>query len=403
MKTIKRNMKSLHFFVPISRVDDEQRIVEGYAFVNEVVPGEGGIRLTRAAMEAATANYVENGTVRSMHQPLAAGKPLDVTWDEKGAYLRAKIVDDQEWRKVQEGVYKGFSVGVNPHVMRGKDVTSCEWWDASLVDRGKDRDALFNVWRAEGVDANPETEREVIIERVSFAEYLEACAPSALRDMALDYLWNSLWDIQYSGMTAEEKEAAVRETCAEFTEFMVGAVATGSLPNIVDAEGDGEVGERSQGVPEITRALIEAEAAKTDEVLIARARLSEAEKALAELPATLERLQTAETTISTLTSERDTSLADLERVQGSERAALERVRALEQIPRREAPVRGPYDAVERKFGGGALPDADAQKAQLLRAELKELDDLPATSNKSLTDQRMTRISTIKRELRNIGA
>jgi len=162
-------VKPFQLFFPITRRDEDERIVEGYAYVNEVVPGEGGIRLRREAMEAATPEYLRAGTVRAMHQPIAAGKPLEVTWDAKGAYLRAKIVDDNEWEKVKEGVYKGFSVSVNGLTMRGRDVETCEWWDSSLVDRGKDRDALFSVWRAPGFTPVEEVEVEVLAEAPEIA------------------------------------------------------------------------------------------------------------------------------------------------------------------------------------------------------------------------------------------
>lgn len=167
---MKKLMKPIHLFVPITRIDDDERIVEGYAFVNEVVEGEGGIRLKRSAMEAATPDYLKNGTVRAMHQPIAAGKPMEVHWDEKGAMVRSKIVDDQEWRKVKEGVYKGYSIGVKATVMRGKDVEVCSWWDSSLVDIGKDKDALFSVWRSE--DPEEESEVEVLDEERSDAPAL---------------------------------------------------------------------------------------------------------------------------------------------------------------------------------------------------------------------------------------
>ncbi|HMW87559.1 MAG TPA: hypothetical protein PKD65_16160, partial [Nitrospira sp.] len=53
------------------------------------------------------------GNVRAMHRDVAAGKvihfePRDET---KSIYVGAKIVDDNEWKKVLEGVYTGFSVG----------------------------------------------------------------------------------------------------------------------------------------------------------------------------------------------------------------------------------------------------------------------------------------------------
>lgn len=157
MPTIK--MKPFRIFGEISRVDEDQRIVEGYAYVNETVRGEGGVKLKRSAMEAATGGYIANGTSREMHQPSAVGKPLDVAWDAKGAYLRVKVVDDQAWKKVQEGVYKMFSVGVRPVVMRGKDCTTCEWWDTSLVDIGKDKDTAFSAFR--GADINEDEDIEV--------------------------------------------------------------------------------------------------------------------------------------------------------------------------------------------------------------------------------------------------
>lgn len=159
-----KKLKPFHLFAPISRVNDEERIVEGHAFVNEVVEGEGGIRLLRTTMEAATPDYMRWGAVREMHQPSAVGTALGVEWDATGAYFRAKVVDDAAWAKVKAGVYKGFSVGVLPRVMRGNQVTAACWAETSLVDRPKDPDAAFSVFRAEGVTAEetaPDAEVEV--------------------------------------------------------------------------------------------------------------------------------------------------------------------------------------------------------------------------------------------------
>lgn len=153
-------MKTIYETFPISRIDEESREVEGYAFVNEIVPGEGGVRLKRSAMEAATADYLANGTSREMHQPSAVGKPMSVEWDKTGAKVRVKVVDDKAWEKVKAGVYKMFSVGVIPKVMRGKDVETANWWDTSLVDVGKDKDAKVSVWRGEGLDGEIEHEVE---------------------------------------------------------------------------------------------------------------------------------------------------------------------------------------------------------------------------------------------------
>jgi hypothetical protein len=53
------------------------------------------------------------GALRAMHGRVAAGKITDISFDDAGKRIlvAAKIVDDEEWRKVEEGVYTGFSQG----------------------------------------------------------------------------------------------------------------------------------------------------------------------------------------------------------------------------------------------------------------------------------------------------
>ena len=104
------------------------------------------------------------GAIRAMHQPVAAGKAEAVTWDERGCFLRAQITDDAEWAKCENGTYKGFSVGVNPVVMRGNKTETVKWIENSLVDRPFDEDASFVIARAEGIgDDAMNTDVEVTI------------------------------------------------------------------------------------------------------------------------------------------------------------------------------------------------------------------------------------------------
>ena len=49
--------------------------------------------------------------IREMHQLSAVGVAKEAAVDDKGLYLGAKIVDDQAWQKITEGVYKGYSIG----------------------------------------------------------------------------------------------------------------------------------------------------------------------------------------------------------------------------------------------------------------------------------------------------
>ena len=156
-----QKMKPFRVYFPIERVDEKERIAEGYAFVNEVVEGEGGVRLRRTAMQKATEGYMKWGAVREMHEAKAAGTALQVKWDDKGALLRAKIVDDDAWKKVQAGVYKGFSVGVRAKQMRGLNVEQADWIETSLVDRPADPDAVISLVRAT-TDTGGEADVEIL-------------------------------------------------------------------------------------------------------------------------------------------------------------------------------------------------------------------------------------------------
>ena len=165
MKLIKRKkMDLVRVFVPIERVDEEKREVTGYAFVNEVVEGEGGVRLKRSSMQAATPDYTEWGCIREMHGDNAAGTAVSVVWDKKGALLTAKIVDDGAWKKCVERVYKGFSVGVRAVEMRGLNVEKARWVETSLVDRPADPDAKISLVRADVSDDGGKQDVDIIEE-----------------------------------------------------------------------------------------------------------------------------------------------------------------------------------------------------------------------------------------------
>lgn len=146
-------MKPIYEFAQILRVDKEKREVEGYAFTKEKV-GDG-FRLKRTTVEKSTPDYLKFGTgpIRAMHQPVAAGQCLWVKWDKTGALIRAKITDDAEWKKVEDGTYKGFSIGFIPQVMRGESVEEGIWAETSLADRPWDDGCAFtNIFRAQGYE-----------------------------------------------------------------------------------------------------------------------------------------------------------------------------------------------------------------------------------------------------------
>jgi hypothetical protein len=184
MSIVKR--KPIHVYIPFERVEktEDGCIVEGYAFVNEVVRGEGGIAIKRSAMEAATPDYMRFANVREMHGRNAAGVVQEHQWDDRGCFLRTKVVDPVAAVKCEEGVYKGYSIGIQPLVMRGKDVEKLDWIETSLVDRPKDPDAVFTAYRAdelseEGADCEVADEAPAAEDRVDEPATEAAAEPPA--------------------------------------------------------------------------------------------------------------------------------------------------------------------------------------------------------------------------------
>ena len=153
-------MSALDLFLPLAKVDLDRRLVTGVATAE--TPDRSGEIFDYASSkpyfekwsaEAAAASGGKSlGAVRAMHGSVAAGKLTDIAFDDdaKRVTVCAKIVDDDEWRKVQEGVYTGFSQG-GRYVKRWADPDSgltrytAEPHEISLVDLPCVPDATFDV------------------------------------------------------------------------------------------------------------------------------------------------------------------------------------------------------------------------------------------------------------------
>jgi predicted transcriptional regulator/phage head maturation protease len=146
--------KPLHFYGEISRVDEEARMVWGYASTTALA--EDGQTITIGALEDALDEYMRFANIREMHQQVAVGVAREASVDEKGMYLGAHVVDDAAWMKVKTGVYKGFSIKgpvTKRDPVQRSSVTGLKIYEISLVDRPSDPDAVFDVWRS--ADADP--------------------------------------------------------------------------------------------------------------------------------------------------------------------------------------------------------------------------------------------------------
>ena len=102
--------KDIRFYVDIARIDEEKRMVYGYGTRGDIKDSYGTI-IDMDSVKKCLPDYMKFPTIREMHQLSAVGRSDDVTADDKGVYIGAKIVDDQAWEKVKEKVYRGFSIG----------------------------------------------------------------------------------------------------------------------------------------------------------------------------------------------------------------------------------------------------------------------------------------------------
>jgi len=114
-------MSELELFIPITKVDARQRLVYGIATA-ECEDRTGEICdyvSTKPLYEKWSADIAQSsggksrGNLRAMHGSVAAGKITALAFndDAKQIEICAKVVDDAEWRKVEEGVYTTFSQG----------------------------------------------------------------------------------------------------------------------------------------------------------------------------------------------------------------------------------------------------------------------------------------------------
>jgi hypothetical protein len=113
--------RTLKLFVPLFKADASRREVHGVAAVEEI-DHTGEIFDYKTSKPHfvkwsqrlyATTGGKSFGNLRGMHDKIAAGKLTQIDFDDtaKAISIVAKVVDNDEWQKVEEGVYTGFSIG----------------------------------------------------------------------------------------------------------------------------------------------------------------------------------------------------------------------------------------------------------------------------------------------------
>lgn len=153
-------------FVPITKVDVAKRLV--YGTLSEEIADKSGEILDYETSKPAFQEWSQQfadasggkslGNVRAMHGNIAAGKLIDIVFDDEHKRIEgvAKVVDEDAWNKVVEGVYTGFSIGggyqrrwpdpVNAALMRYTPTLS----EVSLVDNPAVPTATFSLVKQDG-------------------------------------------------------------------------------------------------------------------------------------------------------------------------------------------------------------------------------------------------------------
>lgn len=157
-----------HRFVAFEKVDEDLREVWGDATVEEIDKQKEIVRFPGAvkAFDAQDIYFTKaskgksKGNVRSMHQPIAAGRVIAWEADEKrkAIPIGTKIDDDKEWGKAKAGTYIGFSIGgevtkEHKETIDGEEINVIDEFDlieVSLVDHPACPSAIFSVVKMAG-------------------------------------------------------------------------------------------------------------------------------------------------------------------------------------------------------------------------------------------------------------
>jgi hypothetical protein len=117
--SLSMNGNNVNLTMPISKIDEEKRIVSGFATLDNI--DKQGDRVLPEASEKAFANF--RGNVRLMHQPIPAGKVVsfrsDTFFDPEtkkqytGVFVDAYVSKGAQdiWEMVLDGTLTGFSIG----------------------------------------------------------------------------------------------------------------------------------------------------------------------------------------------------------------------------------------------------------------------------------------------------
>ena len=197
----------MKLYAQLSKVDEEKRLVYGIAAA-EQKDRSGEIldytsskphfeKWQKETLDATDGK--SHGNLRAMHGNVAAGKLMAIDYDDvnKQFPVCAKIVDDNEWKKVLEGVYTGFSIGgryekkwADTALMKDDGKTPLERYTAiptelSLVDRACIPAAkFFDIQKKDGSIEHVDFQLEEVAKVEDTPEYQVSGTEEEVADLA---------------------------------------------------------------------------------------------------------------------------------------------------------------------------------------------------------------------------
>lgn len=171
--------------MPFSKVDQERRIVSGFATLDNV-DKQADIVTAEASMKAFSKF---RGNIREMHQPTAVGKMVAFKEDKyfdpeskkfySGVYVSAYVSKGAQdtWEKVLDGTLSGFSIGgkMNKWDDAYDEKMDCavrvikdyDLVELSLVDNPANQFAnVFSIEKVDGVDTVVGIDADTVLENV---------------------------------------------------------------------------------------------------------------------------------------------------------------------------------------------------------------------------------------------
>jgi hypothetical protein len=258
----------MKLFAQIRKVDEQKRLVYG-RIAEEAVDKAGEImdymsskpHFEKWSLEVQKdSGGRSKGNVRAMHGKVAAGLLKELQFDdvEKGIDVCAHIVDDNEWKKVEAGVYTGFSIGGSydgpgrVEKIDGREVKryTAKPSEVSLVDRPCMGGAkFFEIQKADGslakVEFKEPSEEDTVVQGTAEQVAELGKFMNAYGLTLTDLLEKALPSfVEKAFPPAEDKEAAAEEAA----ETPAGEKAEGENPATGgETEGDPKEQEPAEG------------------------------------------------------------------------------------------------------------------------------------------------------------